>query len=143
MKRGRKSDSEITIRSMLTIANAEGRLNPPNNFTEAEMAIWLETVNDNPPDAFRATHRPLLMMYCRHVARAGILAEEITAFKREWLSDDEGLRRFDTLLKMAEREARAASSLATRLRLTRQAVEHRVTVGIAQANHSRTTKPWE
>lgn len=84
----------------------------------------------------------MLELYCRHVVRSRILADEITTFDRSWLADDEGLKRYDRLLAMAEREGRAASSLATRLRITRQAVEEPDTVGIAKSRHHKMS-PWQ
>jgi hypothetical protein len=81
-------------------------------------------------------------MYCRHVVQSRILAEEVAAYDRTWLADAEGLDRFDKLLKMAERETRAASSFATRLRITRQAVDQQ-TIARAQMNAPKGRKPWE
>ena len=78
----------------------------------------------------------------RHVVQARILAEEVSNFDRTWLADDEGLERYDKLLKMAERETRAASSLATRLRITRQAIDQQ-TVARKLVSHSKARKPWE
>jgi len=83
------------------------------------------------------------VLYVRHVVNAQVIAEQIARFDPVWLSDEEGLKRYDCLLKIAERESRAASSLATRLRITRQAVEHRETAGTALANHARGPRPWE
>jgi hypothetical protein len=82
-------------------------------------------------------------MYCRHIVNARILADELLNFDRAWLADDEGLKRYDRLLAMSERESRAASSLATRLRITRQAVDHPTTVGRSIKNQSKGRKPWE
>lgn len=86
----------------------------------------------------------MLELYCRHVTNARVIAEELANFERAWMADDDGLKRYDRLLAMAERESRAASSLATRLRITRQAVEHPATVGrVMGKNASKTRKPWE
>jgi hypothetical protein len=81
-------------------------------------------------------------MYCRHVVNGRILADELLSFERSWLADNDGLRRYDRLLAMAERESRAASSLATRLRITRQAIDQQ-TVARKLGNHVKTKKPWE
>jgi hypothetical protein len=99
-------------------------------------------VNDQPAGAFTPTHGPLLELYCRHITNARVLADELANFNRAWIADEEGLKRYDRLLAMAERESRAASSLATRLRITRQAVEHPATVGRSIAGQV-TRKPWE
>jgi len=85
----------------------------------------------------------LLEMYCRHVVNNRVMADEILNFDRAWISDDDGLKRYDTLLRIAERESRAASSLATRLRITRQAVDHPTTAGRAINNNLEVKKPWQ
>jgi hypothetical protein len=99
-------------------------------------------VNDQPAEAFSATHAPLLELYCRHVVQARVIADEIGNFDRAWMADDDGLKRYDRLLGMAERESRAASSLATRLRITRQAVDQQ-TVARALTAQNKKRKPWE
>lgn len=117
------------------------RLLPPAHLSEAERAIWLEVVEDQPASAFTPTHAPLLELYCRHIVQARILAEELSTFDRTWLTRDDGLSRYDKLLGMAEREGRAASSLATRLRITRQAVDQQTVARALVKDVKR--KPWE
>jgi hypothetical protein len=85
----------------------------------------------------------MLEMYCQHTIQAQLLADEIQSFDRAWLADDDGLKRYDRLLAMREREVRSASSLATRLRITRQATADPKTVGRANAAVGRSRKPWE
>ena len=118
------------------------RLLPAIHLSNSERNVWLEIVNDQPAGAFTETHTHLLEMYCRHVVQSRILAEEVAAYDRTWLADDDGLARFDKLLKMAERETRAASSFATRLRITRQAVDQQ-TIARSQMNAPKGRKPWE
>ena len=118
------------------------RLQAPLHISEAEASVWAQAVNDQPADAFTEVHAPLLELYCRHVVQSRILADELAHFERAWLADDEGLKRYDRLLAMSEREGRAASSLATRLRITRQAV-HQLTTARQIANAPKATKPWE
>lgn len=138
-KRGRPSAQDLHIVS----ATREARLAPPGTLSDAERYLWLELINDQPASAFTATHKPLLEMYVRHIVNARIIADQVAAFDPAWLADDEGLKRYDALLRMAERESRAASSLATRLRITRQAMEHRETAATKFANRSTGAKPWE
>lgn len=141
MQRGRKSAASLAV-AVATAVGSTQRLLAPAHISDAERAIWLEVVNDQPADAFSATHIPLLELYCRHVVNARVIADEVTNFDRAWLADDAGLKRYDTLLKMAERESRAASSLATRLRITRQALEQPDTAGRKFAEQVK-RKPWE
>ncbi len=118
------------------------RLQAPVHISDAERAVWAEVVNDQPADAFSPTHAPLLELYCRHIVQARILADELTNFDRAWLADDDGLKRYDRLLGMQERESRAASSLATRLRITRQSIDQQ-TVARALTKGKTKRKPWE
>lgn len=140
--RGRKSAASLAINNKPDIGVAK-RLSPPATMSDAEMSVWTEVVNDQPAGAFTATHAPLLEMYCRHVVNNRIVADELMNFDRAWLADDDGLKRYDTLLKLSERESRAASSLATRLRITRQAVDQQTIARSLVNNKTQARKPWE
>lgn len=140
--RGRKSAAEVSVASLAPTITATKRLPAPMHLSDAERSVWIEMVNDQPASAFTPTHSPILEMYCRHVVQSRILSDEVSNFDRAWLADDEGLTRFDKLLKMAERETRAASSLATRLRITRQAIDQQ-TVARAVTSQAKSRKPWE
>ena len=133
----------MEVAALAASVGSVARQTPPVHISAAERSVWIELVNDQPADAFTPTHVPLIELYCRHVVQARVLADELVNFDRSWMADDEGLKRYDRLLAMAERESRAASSLATRLRITRQAVEHPGTVGRAIAGQVKSRKPWE
>lgn len=107
-QRGRKSAASLAVAEMLAPVARDERLTPPVHISDAERAVWLEVVNDQPAGAFSATHAPLLELYCRHVVNARVLADELSNFDRAWMADDDGLKRYDRLLAMAERESRAA-----------------------------------
>ncbi|ARP89814.1 hypothetical protein CAL14_05525 [Bordetella genomosp. 9] len=141
--RGRKSTEEIAVAAQVAPISSTDRLPAPVHLTDAERSVWLEVVNDQPASAFTPVHGPLLEQYCRHIVQARLLADEIMHFDRAWLADDDGLKRYDRLLAMQEREGRAASSLATRLRITRQATADPKTVGRANSRQARARKPWE
>ena len=142
-QRGRKSAASLAIAAQVAPISADSRLMAPLHMSDAERGVWAEVVNDQPASAFTPTHAPLLELYCRHIVQARILSDELENFDRAWMTCEDGLKRYDLLLKMAERESRAASSLATRLRITRQAVEHPTTVGRALSNKAKSRKPWE
>jgi hypothetical protein len=125
---------------------ATSRLVAPLHLSEACRAVWLMTVNAQPADSFSPVHLPLLEAYCGHVTQMRLLTEEVQNFERAWLSDKDGLRRYDRLLGMLQRETRAASALATRLRITRQSADESRTVGAKNARQrvaSTQVKPWE
>jgi hypothetical protein len=133
----------MTVEAQVASISNESRLPAPIHMSDAEQSVWAQIVNDQPAGAFTPTHSPLLEQYCRHIVQARIIADEILNFDRAWMADDDGLKRYDRLLAMQEREGRAASSLATRLRVTRQATDHPVTVGRANARQTKTRKPWQ
>ena len=139
-QRGRKSAASIAVRAAPTLSDS--RLPAPLHMSDAEQSVWVDVVNDQPASAFSPTHGPLLEMYCRHVVLSRVLADEILNFDRSWLADDDGLKRYDRLLAMHERESRAASSAATRLRITRQAIDQQ-TVARSIINAPKAKKPWE
>ncbi len=137
----RKSAASLEVATRPAIG-VSARLAPPLHISDAERAVWLQLVNDQPADAFTPVHQPLLELYCRHVTNARILADEVASFDRAWLADEEGLKRYNRLLAMSERETRAATAVARSLRITRQSLDH-ATVARKVVNMPRATKPWE
>ncbi|AMM23175.1 hypothetical protein [Variovorax sp. PAMC 28711] len=142
-QRGRKSAASMEVAGVAAPISFVKRLAPAVHISDAERTVWLEMVNDQPAEAFTATHAPLLELYCRHVVQARVIADELANFDRAWMADDEGLKRYDRLLGMAERESRAASSLATRLRITRQAIDQQTVARTLKGGASKERKPWE
>lgn len=142
-QRGRKSAASVAVVAQVGPLVSESRLLPSLHLSDAEQTVWARLVNDHPATAFTETHRDLLELYCQHIVQAQLLADEIQGFDRVWLADDDGLKRYDRMLSMREREVRSASSLATRLRITRQATTDPKTVGRANASTARSKKPWE
>jgi hypothetical protein len=113
-QRGRKSAASLAVISSNGIETIR-RPEPPAELTEEQAEEWKAVVNRLPADWFpRETHQ-LLAQYCRHVVCARRVAQLI--------GRAEGGREFDIehyerLLRMQEKESRAISSLATRMRLT-------------------------
>lgn len=142
LQRGRKSSAALAL-----IGEAGSpvlpRLKAPPSLTDAQRAIWQQVVNAKPAEWFGPEQIPLLEGYCRHAVNAAVLAQEIDGCDPAWLKDDDGLRRHERLLAMHEREVRAASSLATRLRMTNQAITDTETFGQKARRRASTTKPWQ
>ena len=98
------------------------RVEPPADLTARQQVIWREIVLYEPVDLFNtAALRNLLADLCRHREAAEKIAVAIDAFEAAWLSDAAGITRYDTLLRMRQSEVRAATTLATKLRITNQA----------------------
>lgn len=139
-RRGRKS--AVAVQVAVTPA-AQCAITPPVGLTEPEMDVWNRIVTDEPNGAFTPEHADLLLAYCRHVVQATVLSGMITATRPTQLRTQKGLNRYEQLLAMREREVRSASSLATRLRITRQATYDPKTVARTKNNSGRGEKPWE
>lgn len=136
----RKSAASLSVVAPLP---GHKRPDPPEELAPEEAIEWRAVVDRLPPDWFpRETHQ-LLVQYCRHVVKARVIAGLISDFEPEWAATDEGLHRFDKLTGMAEREGRAISSLATRMRLTQQTRFQRTTADAKAANPNASRKPWE
>lgn len=143
-KRGRVSAAETAV----VIEGAFGsRPEPPDDLNERQSEIWRETIASEPPEFFNtATLRGMLSDYCRHRDVAEILSVLIDEFKPEWTESELGMDRYKKLLQMRFQETRAATSLATKLRLTNQSrYQPRTAAGLAnrEASNGNTKRPWE
>ena len=128
--RGRKSTAELTaLRPEVT------RPRPPACLTKEQAQEWRAVVNRMPEDWFpRETHQ-LLVQYCRHATASKRIAELIADMEAGNLDVNE----YDRLLKMQEREGRALSSLATRMRISQQSSYDKQ----KSKDSSPVKKPWE
>ena len=128
-QRGRRSGASLAIVTPLDTR----RPAPPADLTEAQAAMWRDTVSSVPHDWFGRECFPILAGYCRHVVRARRLDEEIE--KRTASVDDPTL--IEKLYAMAEREARTVLVHARALRITTQAKFDSRTAGRKAANALR------
>lgn len=71
-----------------------------------------------PATWFTREPHSLLAAHCRDFANPRLLAEQVAEFEGEWRNHLGGLECYDKLTRILEREQRAMSSLATRMRLT-------------------------
>lgn len=133
--RGRKSaaSTEIIIASNVEVIS---RPKPPQELTKEQAAEWHAVVDRMPADWFPRETQALLVQYCRHVVAARRIAQLLASAERAKSLDIDA---YDKLLKMQEREGRAISSLATRMRITQQA-----TVRAESARKpGQISAPWE
>lgn len=138
--RGRKSAASLSV----VVGSIDGRAAAPNDLTAAQRKVWADTVATEAVDVFRGEARlQMLRDYCRHVVEADRLAAVIDQFDMAWLDDDDGVRRYDKLAALRDREARAAADKATKLRLTNQARYTPQAAATASKNAGGARKPWE
>lgn len=111
------------------------RPQPPIDLSDEQAAEWVLVVNRLPADWFPDETHGLLAQYCRHIVAARRISALIARAEE---AEEFDVREYDILLKMQEREGRAMSSLATRMRLTQQ-----TTYDKSKKKPSSVRKPWE
>jgi hypothetical protein len=92
-------------------------------------------INSLPADWFSRETWPLLSQYCRHVVAARHVAKLIHDIEKKKSFETE---EYDRLLKMQEREGRAITSLATKMRISQQA-----TYDKSKKKPKQSSKLWE
>lgn len=139
-KRGRKSSAELNV----VTVNLLTRPDAPESLNHRQKEVWDEVVSGEPVDFFQTGALQLLLAsYCRHIEASEKASAVIDEFQTQWLKSEEGARRYDHLCKVRERETRAASSMATKLRITNQARYTPKAAATAAKNTTKLAKPWE
>jgi phage terminase small subunit len=138
-QRGRKSAAALSI----IPAQRAFKPKPPDYLTARQQEEWRQVVASMPNGWFGRETHGLLTAYCRHHSNAKVVAEQIDTLNPNALREAEGLEVYDKLSKILEREQRALSSLATRLRLTPQSLLRAETAATRVANAPTGPMPWE
>lgn len=135
-KRGRKSAGDLTAIPLGLVPRPPA----PPGLADQEVIEWLRITGSLPADHLRPEHLPLLEAMVRHVVASRKISEMIGEIETSMArtAAESGRDRVDVilgaadaldkLLKMRDREVRAASSLATRCRCTAQSVHDRTKV---------------
>ena len=135
----RKSAAALAIAQTYSVVC---RVHPPADLTDTQRSIWLATVNSRPADWFGDEHVPLLLEYVRHIETSNELAKQINAFDSAWLAEDDGLKRYDKLVRLRAVETAAINTLARSMRLTHQSL-YRADKAITLAESVAKKKPWQ
>mgnify|MGYP000465818317 CR=1 FL=1 len=142
-ERGRRAGKELSVVGGKTTRVLD-RPSPPADLTDEQAREWVAIVENLPAEWFPRQTWGLLSQYCRHTVnarRVGMLIEQLCNPELEENEDPPPFdtEEYDRLLKMQEREGRALSSLATRMRISQQTFYDREKV----KGPSRTKPPWE
>lgn len=109
------TDARIGVISAIT------RPVPPKYLTDEQADTWRVVVDRMPADWFPRETHAILAQYCRHAASARCIADLIKGLLSDNADSEYWIGDYDRLLRMQEREGRAMSSLATKMRITQQA----------------------
>ena len=142
MARSGRPSLASRVTTPVTSLMTNERLSPPPTLTQAELSIWNQVVADQPATAFTKVHEEALYAYCRHSVYAHILSEKITNFDMSLLVDMDGIKMYDRLLVMHDRETKAIQLHARSLRITKQSIDQQ-TVARALLNDKKGRKPWD
>jgi hypothetical protein len=137
-QRGRTSGAALSVVAGTAI---DGRPSAPDDLTEFQRDVWDRTVGNEAADVFRtAALQQLLKEYCRHVESAHRVSSMIGLYEKPGAAVD--IDEYEKLLRMRDRETKALSDKATKLRLTNQS---RYTPGAAAtaAKKGAESKPWQ
>jgi hypothetical protein len=133
--RGRTSAADLSVISGGGVETVR-RPEPPEELTDEQAEEWRAVVMRLPADWFPRETHGMLAQYCRHVVSARRCAQLVAQIEG---ASEFDMDAYDKALKMQEREGRAISSLATRMRISQQA-----TVRAEKARKpSQVSKPWE
>ena len=105
--------------------------------TPYQAKVWEEVVSSVPADWFQSED-VLLTQYCRHVQTAHELGQLVNSFD---LRGD--IKQLNRLLMMRERETRALTHLATKMRLTQQSRITARSAGTSTEAHTAGRRLWE
>jgi chaperone required for assembly of F1-ATPase len=118
-KRGPRSAASLEVAlPSSSVIEPVSRPDAPYDLTDEQAQEWWAVTQRLPADWFPRETHGLLAQYCRHVVAARRVAQLITTTEQSRKLD---IREYDRLLQMQEREGRAMSSLATRMRISQQA----------------------
>jgi hypothetical protein len=132
--RGRKSTAALSV----VATSLPQRMEPPQELTESQASLWREIVAGKPVEWFAADNAPLLAEYVRAVDMGNRLALEIELTLAG--TADHSLK---DLLKMRDTEAKRATSIATKLRLTQQSRYTPQAAATADRKAGSGAKPWQ
>ncbi len=135
-QRGRKSASELAI---VPVFGLERLPPPPANMPVDQGHIWEIVVKTPAFSLIGEEAYPLLTEYCRAVSSANQVAEEIDKFDRSWLIEEDGLKRWEKLLKLQAMMMGKVADLALKLRIAPSSRNDRDKV----ASKKTSRKPWE
>lgn len=135
----RKSGAALATKA----ERVDRRPDPPGDLSETQARVWRETVATEPADFFRTSAlREMLKNYCRHTATVVELDVQIRSLPTKATLHPEFGRVVERLLKMRERETKAAADKATKLRLTNQS-RYTPQAAATAARKSGASRPWE
>ncbi len=134
-QRGRKSAASLAVAPVSLLTQRPG---PPKHLTPQQVKVWEEVISSVPAGWFQSED-VLLTQYCHHVQTAHELGQLVDNFDLRGCD----IKQLNRLLMMRERETRALTHLATKMRLTQQSRITARSAGTSTECHTAGRRPWE
>ena len=132
--RGRESSASLSVVGPGGIETVR-RPDPPPELTDEQAIEWRAIINRLPADWFPRETHGMLAAYCRHVVTARRVADLVRSIEQ---SEELDVGEYDRALRMQEREGRAISSLATRMRISQHS-----TYDKSKKKPPAAKRPWD
>lgn len=110
---------------------------PPDDMPTDQAETWWRIVDALPVDWFRQEAVDLLVQYCRHAARARMIAEQLNEWDRFPVSPENRVK-YVELLREELAQSKAMTEIATKMRITQ-----RSTHDSTKRKEVASTKLWE
>lgn len=130
----RKSTASLSV---VAIGSRE-RLEPPDDLTTEQSALWNAVTDSKPVDWFDKDSAPLLKEYVRAAVMSDWLAVQVDTAKG---SDDVAV--LDKYLRLRDMESKRVSAIGTKLRLTPQSRYNPASAHVASKHTHSGGKPWQ
>lgn len=132
--RGPKSSASLSVVRVGDV-EATQRPKPPAHLPQDQRGEWLAVVNRMPADWFQDETLACLEAYCAHAVNCRWFGQMLAEMRA---SDQVDMDEVDRVSRLHERESRAMSSLATRLRITPQS-----TYDAKKKKPLQVAEPWK
>lgn len=139
-KRGPKQAGKLQV--VREGGNLSRLPDPPDHLSPQQGDLWRAVVHTKPADWFTEDTWPLLEAYVQHATSAQQLSERISALEYSGEAFTE-LDEYDRLLRMRDRETKAADGKARSMRLTHQARWQPATAARKSEDATSKKRPWE
>ncbi|MGR3749577.1 hypothetical protein [Paracoccus sp. (in: a-proteobacteria)] len=130
-------------KSIKAVGTAVSVPEPPYHLNEEQAAEWRRVVYRMPADWFPPEVQPFLAQFCCHMVTANWLSNLISDLEANECVDPLDplpIKQLDLMCKMRDREVRAATTIATKLRFTTQSLRSPDAKKPAVIDGNR---PWE
>lgn len=145
MKRGRRSQAELTVIQGGAEYDPRARIEPPADMTDAQKEIWREVTKTEPREFFDTAWKQFrLREYCEAAVGLRGVQKAINEFDMSWVKSKDGGRKYRELQKARTLDLEDMRRAARDLRLTNQSRYTPERADVLARNTSKADKfPWE